>query len=53
LLRAGLVPDDLIKMYVGHSATSVTDRYVKLENRMDVRREYCEKVGVGFELPPN
>lgn len=51
LLRASLVPDDLIRLWAGHSGASVTDRYSKIENRMDVRRAYCEQVGLGFTFP--
>ncbi|MGI0134316.1 MAG: tyrosine-type recombinase/integrase, partial [Candidatus Micrarchaeaceae archaeon] len=49
-LRASLIPDDLIRLWAGHSGATVTDRYAKIENRMDVRRQYCEVVGLGFNL---
>lgn len=51
LLRSSLVPEDLIRLYTGHSAASVTDRYSKIENQLDVRRRFCEEVGLGFEVP--
>lgn len=50
-LRAQQTPEDLIRYWLGHSSSNITDRYSKLSQRLDVRREWAEKVGVGFTLP--
>jgi len=49
LRRAG-VPENLIKQWLGHSQ-NLMDLYAA-QLRFDVayRREWCEKVGLGFEL---
>jgi integrase len=50
-LRAAKVPEDLIRAWLGHSVGSITDRYSKLGSDLHVRREWIEKIGLGFELP--
>jgi integrase len=50
-LRAKRVPEDIIRVWLGHSAGSITDRYSKLGQDVEVRREWAEKVGLGFQLP--
>jgi hypothetical protein len=49
LRRAG-VPENLIKLWLGHSQ-NLMDLYAA-QLRLDVayRREWCEKAGLGFEL---
>jgi len=49
-LRMMQAPEDLIRYWLGHSSNQITDRYSKLAERVDVRREWVEKVGLGFEL---
>ena len=49
-LRAQRVPEDIIRFWLGHSAGSITDRYSKLGQDVEVRREWCEKAGLGFQL---
>lgn len=50
-LRRARVPEDLVKLWLGHSKKSVTDFYAAgLENDEAWRREWCEKAGVGFSL---
>lgn len=49
-LRMTQAPEDLIRYWLGHSSNQITDRYSKLAERVDVRREWVEKVGLGFEL---
>jgi len=53
LRRAG-TPEDLISMWTGHAIRNLNDLY-SLGLRFDVvrRREWCERVGLGFELPPS
>jgi integrase len=50
-LRRARVPEDLIKLWLGHSKQTVTDFYAGgLENDEVWRREWCERVGLGFPL---
>lgn len=50
-LRKQRAPEDLIKFWLGHSGTSVTDGYSKLGEDVEFRKEVCEKVGTGFSVP--
>ena len=49
-LRATGAPEDLLRFWVGHSAENVTDRYSKLAQNVEFRKEWAEKIGVGFKL---
>ena len=50
LRRAG-VPEDLTTLWMGHSKKSVTDYYARgLHNDKAWRREWCDRVGLGFSL---
>ena len=49
-LRKNLVPEDLIKFWVGHAPQTVTDVYSKLKADVRFRQSVAEKVGLGFEL---
>ena len=50
LRRAGC-PEDLVKMWLGHAPASVTDMYaLGLRNDEKRRQEWCERVGLGFDL---
>jgi integrase len=50
LRRAG-VPEDLIQLWLGHSKKTVTDRYAGgLSKDLAWRREWCDRVGLGFSL---
>src|SRR5215470_15835241 len=49
LRRAGC-PEDLIKLWLGHAGASVTDAYARgLRGDINWRRQWCERVGLGFE----
>jgi integrase len=50
-LRTKRVPEDIIRFWLGHSPGSITDRYSKLGLDAEVRREWCERCGLGFSLP--
>jgi hypothetical protein len=45
-----MAPEDLISFWLGHSATSITDRYSKLKDDVSFRQEVSTKVGLGFAL---
>ena len=49
-LRKNMVPEDIIKFWIGHSPKTVTDEYSKVKNDVRFRREVTEKVGLGFTL---
>jgi hypothetical protein len=48
------VPWDLEKMWMGHAHKDLTDQYAEqLREDVKYRREWCEKIGLGFVLPTN
>ncbi len=50
-LRRARVPEDLIGLWLGHAPKSVTDFYANgLQHDRSWRREWCEKVGLGFSV---
>src|SRR6266571_7719017 len=49
-LRKNMVPEDLIKFWIGHAPQTVTDVYSKVKNDVDFRSETAEAVGIGFDL---
>ncbi len=49
-LRKNMVPEDLIKFWIGHTPKTVTDEYSKVKNDVNFRREVADKVGLGFDL---
>jgi integrase len=50
VLRKAGVPDDLIKLWLGHSQNLIDLYAAQLRYDETYRREWCEKAGVGFEL---
>jgi integrase len=51
VLRRARVPEDLIGFWLGHARRTVTDLYaIGLQDDLPWRREWAEKVGVGFGL---
>jgi integrase len=53
-LRKNRVPWDLEKMWMGHAHKDLTDQYAEqLREDVKYRREWCEKIGLGFVLPAN
>lgn len=50
-LRRARLPEDLIKLWLGHSKDTVTDFYASgLSKDLAWRREWCDRVGLGFSL---
>ena len=50
-LRRARVPEDLIRLWLGHAKQTVTDFYAAgLENDEAWRREWCDRAGLGFSL---
>jgi len=53
-LRRARVPEDLVRLWLGHAERSVTDAYANgLREDLVWRREWCERVGLGFQLGYN
>jgi integrase len=50
-LREYAVPEDILRFWVGHSGQSITDRYSKLGECDDLRREWATRAELGFALP--
>jgi len=52
LLRKNRVPWDLEKFWIGHASKDITDKYAEqLKEDVEHRREWAEKVGLGFVVP--
>jgi integrase len=52
LLRKNRVPWDLEKFWIGHANKDVTDKYAEqLKDDVEYRREWAERVGLGFVVP--
>jgi len=50
VIRKASVPEDLIKLWLGHART-LTDRYAsQLRDDLTYRQEWCERAGLGFDL---
>lgn len=45
------VPQAFQRYWLGHGAKSITEGYQKAKQETTKRREWCEKAGLGFELP--
>jgi len=50
VLRKAGVPEDLIKLWLGHSQNLIDLYAAQLRYDETYRREWCEKAGLGFEL---
>lgn len=50
-LRKSGCPDGLIKFWMGHANKDMTDRYDKVREDVEFRKEVANSVGVGFEVP--
>jgi hypothetical protein len=50
-LRNSLCPDGLLKFWMGHAAKDMSDRYDRVREDVQFRRDVAKSLGVGFELP--
>jgi len=51
-LRELGVPEDIVRFWVGHEGQSITDRYSKLSENVELRRTWSRREDLlGFELP--
>jgi hypothetical protein len=52
-LDTQLIPESLIKIWLGHGKKGVTEQsYIKVMGRMDTRKACVEKAGLGFSHVP-
>ena len=50
-LRRARVPEDLIRLWLGHASSSITDLYAEgLHGDEAWRRDWVERAGLGFML---
>lgn len=50
-LRKRRTPEDLVKFWMGHAKSSVTDDYSKLKEDVPYRYEVAEAIRTGFTVP--
>jgi integrase len=50
-LESQRVPRALIKYWMGHANSDITESYIKMGQDLSFRRQECERAGLGFELP--
>jgi integrase len=50
-LRKSGCPDGLVKFWMGHADKDMTDRYDKVREDAEFRKDVAKAMGVGFELP--
>ena len=50
-LRELGVPEDILRFWAGHSGKGITDRYSKLAENAELRKQWASKCGLGFDLP--
>jgi integrase len=46
-------PDGLLKFWMGHAAADMSDRYDRVREDVQFRRDVVRSLGVGFKLPEN
>jgi len=49
-LQGSSVPSTLVKFWAGHAAEDTTERYTKFGADIQVRKDWSEKAGLGFQL---
>jgi hypothetical protein len=47
-MRDAVVPEDIIRFWLGHAGESVTDRYSKLAENEELRKKWTLRAGLGF-----
>ena len=50
-LRKQRTPEDLVRFWLGHAKSSVTDTYSKVSDDLEYRKEVAEAIGTGFTIP--
>lgn len=49
-LESQRVPRALIKYWLGHANSDVTEGYIRIGSDLSLRRQECERAGLGFEV---
>jgi integrase len=49
-LRELGTPEDIVRFWSGHSGQGITDRYSKLADNIELRKEWALRAGLGFSL---
>lgn len=49
-LESQNVPRSLTSYWLGHAGNSITDRYIKIGQNLQIRKEWAIKAGYGFQL---
>jgi integrase len=51
-LRERAIPEDIIRLWLGHSGQSISDRYSKLAQNVEIRKKYAgsDEAGLGFDI---
>jgi integrase len=44
------VPEDIIRYWVGHAGKEITDRYSKLAENLELRKQWSVRAGLGFDI---
>jgi integrase len=44
------VPTQIVKFWIGHAKADITEKYSRLSENILLRREWAQRVGLGFEL---
>lgn len=50
-LRECGVPEDIVRFWSGHSGKDITDRYSKLAENTELRKQWAIRAETGFDLP--
>lgn len=50
-LRELGTPEDIVRYWAGHAGGGITDRYSKLAENKELRKQWAVRAGLGFELP--
>jgi hypothetical protein len=40
-----------VMFWMGHKEKTITDRYSKMKERLELRKKWAETAGLGFKLP--
>ena len=49
-MRSCKVPEDVLTYWIGHAKAGITSRYSKLSENNQLKKEWAEKCGLGFDL---
>jgi len=50
-LRELGTPEDIVRYWAGHAGSGITDRYSKLAENKELRKQWAVRAGLGFDVP--